>query len=1142
MRNYIALFFAFIAFYLYFNQCANGQSLFSNFKDITPLAVGVENAIIADIDNDNDQDVLFSGRDYLAWFANNGNGNFGHNRTIIDSTKTLLEAKDYDNDGDVDILASSEFINSIFYIYENNGFGVFEKNQILNMPGPSYWYILNVKNLDNDGFIDIVVATENASYIYEGEIGQMFSPIDTVPNGARHVVDVDNDGDNDIISLYNVYRNNGAGVFTIDNTSNVVPSSDALVHFADMDNDGDIDVIGYTGSQLNIKSNNGNATFSVQSSIPIPYTSPLLNSVKTVDIDGDNDLDIVLTFTFNDNDVIYYKNNGGNNFSSTAYIVAESVNGLLKADGGDLDSDGDNDILYVTNSQSKIIWKKNNGTGTLGTERYITQAIKTIYDIDAVDIDFDQDLDILVASSSENKVLAYINDGTGNGFTEQQVFANIHNAWNLSSADFNNDGHKDVVVGYYDDYPEGKLAFILSNANNGYNAPIVMNMNADYPRSLITTDLDKDGKVDVLAVSSDSRIILYKNQTNSFTKHVLASGYYDVKLEAIDIDNDQDLDIVVYKEQIDWLENENNNFSNVHNILTVNSNYYADIALFDENNDGYVDITIKPSNNQTITWHNDGLGNFVPNGEISSQTGRNFTAADFDNDGDVDCVKVPSFPYSTSIEYEETEGNVAISYNLWTDIRTNQIKKFDLDNDGDLDLVAYRTYGVNYYYDGIYWSENLSTNPTLSGIVYYDTNQNGQYDAADYPLNNQNVALNPSAVVSYTNNNGYSYVLNQGAQSVAVNLGNDWHTTTPNPVNFTLASSQDTTINFGIYPNTLITQIKPYLTSNINRCSQTVPYYLTVVNEGTSVEPLSIVILNPDTLLNYVSASPAPDSVGTNGKLYWHINNLLPSQQQTFTIFFQIPNFNSMGDILSTNADVFSYNNANTQTNHNGFGYRPIVVCSYDPNDKSVTPAGEQNEHYTLMNEELFYTIRFQNTGNDTAFNIVIRDTLSANLNQNTFRPITSSHPMQVFRNSNGVVEFRFDNILLPDSTTNEPASHGFVQYAVKPQSGLSNATAINNTADIYFDANPPIVTNTTHNLMVYQIPCNIPTPINITGNNNVCNGYTEVYNVPYVLGATYNWSVERGTIISGNGTNQVTILWQDPSVGGIITVHVIKY
>jgi uncharacterized repeat protein (TIGR01451 family) len=249
-----------------------------------------------------------------------------------------------------------------------------------------------------------------------------------------------------------------------------------------------------------------------------------------------------------------------------------------------------------------------------------------------------------------------------------------------------------------------------------------------------------------------------------------------------------------------------------------------------------------------------------------------------------------------------------------------------------------------------------------------------------------------------------------------------------------------------------------------------------------------------------------------------------------------------MGDILSTNADVFSYNNANTQTNHNGFGYRPIVVCSYDPNDKSVTPAGEQNEHYTLINEELFYTIRFQNTGNDTAFNIVVRDTLSANLNQNTFRPITSSHLMQTFRNSNGVVEFRFDNILLPDSTTNEPASHGFVQYAVKPQSGLSNATAINNTADIYFDANPPIVTNTTHNLMVYQIPCNIPTPINITGNNNVCNGYTEVYNVPYVLGATYNWSVERGTIISGNGTNQVTILWQDPSVGGIITVHVIKY
>ena len=59
MRNYTALFFAFTAFCLCFNQCVNGQSLFSNFKDITPLAAGVENAIIVDIDNDNDQDVLF---------------------------------------------------------------------------------------------------------------------------------------------------------------------------------------------------------------------------------------------------------------------------------------------------------------------------------------------------------------------------------------------------------------------------------------------------------------------------------------------------------------------------------------------------------------------------------------------------------------------------------------------------------------------------------------------------------------------------------------------------------------------------------------------------------------------------------------------------------------------------------------------------------------------------------------------------------------------------------------------------------------------------------------------------------------------------------------------------------------------------
>ncbi|QQS30908.1 MAG: T9SS type A sorting domain-containing protein [Sphingobacteriales bacterium] len=159
----------------------------------------------------------------------------------------------------------------------------------------------------------------------------------------------------------------------------------------------------------------------------------------------------------------------------------------------------------------------------------------------------------------------------------------------------------------------------------------------------------------------------------------------------------------------------------------------------------------------------------------------------------------------------------------------------------------------------------------------------------------------------------------------------------------------------------------------------------------------------------------------------------------------------------------------------------PTVNCAYDPNDKTVTPSGIGEQNYTLMDEELFYTIRFQNTGNDTAFYVRITDVLSSHLDHNSFRIINSSHDMQTYRYSNGLVEFHFHDIMLPDSTTNEPGSHGFVMFAVKPLPSLSDNTPVNNTADIYFDQNPPIITNTTLNTLVYELPASPPLPITLT-------------------------------------------------------------
>ena len=78
---------------------------------------------------------------------------------------------------------------------------------------------------------------------------------------------------------------------------------------------------------------------------------------------------------------------------------------------------------------------------------------------------------------------------------------------------------------------------------------------------------------------------------------------------------------------------------------------------------------------------------------------------------------------------------------------------------------------------------------------------------------------------------------------------------------------------------------------------------------------------------------------------------------------------------------------------------------------------------------------------------------------------------MQTYRYFGGLVEFNFNNILLPDSTTNEPGSHGYILYAIQPVADLPDNTLITNTAHIFFDQNPAIVTNTTQNTMVYELP-----------------------------------------------------------------------
>ncbi|MBC7776637.1 MAG: T9SS type A sorting domain-containing protein [Phycisphaerae bacterium] len=136
-------------------------------------------------------------------------------------------------------------------------------------------------------------------------------------------------------------------------------------------------------------------------------------------------------------------------------------------------------------------------------------------------------------------------------------------------------------------------------------------------------------------------------------------------------------------------------------------------------------------------------------------------------------------------------------------------------------------------------------------------------------------------------------------------------------------------------------------------------------------------------------------------------------------------------------------------------------IGSYDPNDKRGFPKGVGSEHNIRPGQTIDYLIRFQNTGTDTAFTVVIRDTLSTFLDPINIRPGASSHPYTWDLSGQGVITFSFNNIMLPDSNVNKLRSHGFVQFSIAPYPDVPLGSVIENDAAIYFDFNQPVITNT---------------------------------------------------------------------------------
>jgi uncharacterized repeat protein (TIGR01451 family) len=183
-----------------------------------------------------------------------------------------------------------------------------------------------------------------------------------------------------------------------------------------------------------------------------------------------------------------------------------------------------------------------------------------------------------------------------------------------------------------------------------------------------------------------------------------------------------------------------------------------------------------------------------------------------------------------------------------------------------------------------------------------------------------------------------------------------------------------------------------------------------------------------------------------------------------FVLLFTTDTTAQLGDFICVHSEITPTSGDNNPLNNiNDYCY--IIKNSYDPNYKEVYPT----DVLPLYQDWFTYTIHFQNLGTAPAINIRLRDTLDTNLDAETFEVINYSHYNTVTL-MNGILDFRFPNILLPDSASNPAGSQGFVQYRIKPKANLIAGTQIENTAHIYFDYNPAVVTNTTVNNFITTV------------------------------------------------------------------------
>lgn len=354
-------------------------------------------------------------------------------------------------------------------------------------------------------------------------------------------------------------------------------------------------------------------------------------------------------------------------------------------------------------------------------------------------------------------------------------------------------------------------------------------------------------------------------------------------------------------------------------------------------------------------------------------------------------------------------------------------------------------------------------------IAFLDANGNGIKDTGEdnFPIGNFQVSNTNNTSVNHFSINGTAYI-----PVVDPSIGYDFSYTVYSAYqNYYNCSTTYSNITIPLGSGTQyyyfpVTETQPYsdvyIAMNASAPRPGFPrnFYVNYYNQSISTTANGTITFTKSTPESIISVSD-PNAVLTPTGFTLDYTNLMPFQTGYINVQVQtppIPTVN-LGDILTTSVAITSDLTENNLVN-NSYSLTQTVEGSYDPNEIQEQHGREIVWNTFTANDYLYYTISFENTGTANASFIRIEDLLDAQLNPETIELVASSHDCQLNRTGNNLV-WHFYNINLPATATNPDASHGYVTFRIKPTAGYAVNDIIPNTAQIYFDYNPAIITNT---------------------------------------------------------------------------------